>query len=110
LNLGGVFTGGPEIQISVDSANLVSNVSEIDFGTSNIGVPVVKTFTVSNVGVVPLTLGTVTLPSGFTLVAGATLSTLAPGQGATFVVRMSADVKGAVSGTLALSNNDADEG
>src|SRR5205823_11074767 len=39
LNLGGVFTGGPEIQISVDSAKLVSNVSKIDFGTTNIGVP-----------------------------------------------------------------------
>src|SRR6185295_10353294 len=50
------------------------------------------------------------LPSGFILISGPAATSLAPGQSASYVVRMTADAKGTFTGQLALANNDADEG
>jgi subtilisin family serine protease len=109
LNLGGIFTGGPEIEIAEGGVNLGDNTGRVDFGTSFIGAPTSRTLTVSNVGIVPLNLGTLTLPNGFTLVSGLSATLLNPGQSATFVVRMAAVAKGTFSGQLTLASNDADE-
>jgi hypothetical protein len=67
-----------------------------------------QTFTVRNDGTSALTLGAITLPSGFTLLEGLVKS-LAPGVSDTFTVRLDAANVGTFSGEITISNNDADE-
>ena len=74
----------------------------MDFGGTLVDAPVTQTITVGDVG-------TLTLPSGFSLVAdfGATL--LIPGQTTTFVVQMDAFIEGTYAGVISIESNDADE-
>lgn len=80
-----------------------------DFGTMPIGSPgVVRTFTVRNDGGSPLSLGRVSVPSGFLLIDGL-VATLAPGASDTFQVRMSTDTATSRSGQISFTTSDADE-
>ena len=82
-----------------------------DFGSvAQNSAAVVRTFTVRNDGGSTLTLGTPTLPAGFSLVASDPLvSSLAPGASDTFQVQMSTTSAGTESGQISFSNNDSNE-
>jgi len=67
-----------------------------------------KTLTVRNDGTAALTLGTVSVPAGFTVTEGLTPS-LAPGASDSFTVRLDTVTAGARSGELSFSNNDPNE-
>ena len=41
---------GPEIQVSLDTVDLADGLQAADFGSTSIGAPVTRTFTVSNLG------------------------------------------------------------
>ena len=88
-----------------------SNTDFTDFGSATQGgAAVVRTFTVRNDGGSTLTLGTPTLPAGFSLMAGDPLvSSLAPGASDTFQVQMSTTSTGTKSGQISISNNDSNE-
>ena len=77
-----------------------------DLGTSFVGASIDKTFTIVNAGTANLTLGTISLPSGFSLASGPTLTTLTPGQSTTFTVQLDAVAAGSCSGTLSIVTND----
>ncbi len=109
LNLGAVFTQEAEIQLYDGTTSLFDNVSAVDFGATDMGVPVTKTLTVANIGLQLLTLGALAVPAGFTLVSGLTATALATGQSATFVVRLPATTQGTMSGVLTLASNDPNE-
>ena len=81
-----------------------------DFGIVGQGSPAVsRTFAVRNDGTSPLMLGSLLLPSGFTLTER--LSTyLAPGASDTFTVRLNTTTAGMKSGQITFANNDGDGG
>jgi len=80
-----------------------------DFGSVAQGGPaIIRTFTVGNGGTAPLTLGTVTVPTGFTLTEGLSAG-LAPGLSDTFTVQLDTAIPGVKSGDISFATNDPDE-
>lgn len=81
----------------------------IDFGSLMEGGEAVSiTFTVFNDGDVDLTLGAVSVPSGYTLTEGLS-GTITPGNSDSFTVRLDTGTPGVKAGNISFSTNDADE-
>ena len=92
-----------------DGDTTPSTTDGTDFGSvSQGGTGVSRVFTVSNNGMTVLTLGTVTMPPGFTLTEGLSIS-LAPGASDTFTVRLDTNATGTKTGAVSFSTNDYDE-
>jgi hypothetical protein len=81
---------GPDIQV-LDGGTDIRDNGNVDLGNTPLGAVVTHTFTIRNNGTTPLTLGRVSVPYGYILVAGPGVTTLAPGQQTTFTVRMNTD-------------------
>jgi len=81
-----------------------TNVGSVVLGAA----PISRTFTVRNDGALPLVLGPVLVPEGFTLIEGLS-SNLLPGDSDTFTVRLETTVAGIKHGDLSFSTNDSDE-
>lgn len=103
---------GPEINVRESSGwNIPDNFGLSSFGATPIGVPVTKTYVVTNFGTADLILQPATVGTGYTIVTNlAANTTLAPGASANIVVRFDAASLGTTSTTLAFTSNDSDEG
>ncbi len=101
-------TTAPEIGVLDGSTNIVDGTGSVALGSGNVGSTVSKTFTIQNTGNADLTLGTVTVPTGFVLTQAPT-STVAAGASTTFTVSLNTTTAGTFSGELSFTNNDADE-
>ncbi len=106
---------GPEITVLGNGVSIADGDTSprtadgTDFGKVAVGSsPITRTFTVRNDGGGTLTLGTVTLPTGFTLVEGLPAS-LAPGASDTFTVRLDTAVAGTKTGDITFTTNDPNE-
>ena len=99
----------PEIELSLDGDDVPDNTGSVYFGSTDVGVPVTRMFTVENTGFGPLNLGSISLPPGFSLAAGFGSTTLLTGETTTFTVQLDAGSVGAPGGQLSFGNNDADE-
>jgi hypothetical protein len=100
----------PEIQVLDGATDIPDDTGAVSFGSTSVGAPVSKTFTVRNTGTADLTLSPViSVPAGFTVTAGFGAATLAPGTSTTFTVRLDATTADVFSGPLSFGNNDADE-
>ena len=100
---------GPELQVTVDGANVADGAGVVDFGSTLVGVPVSRTVVARNVGTTDLTLGAITVPEGFSVVSDFAATVVAPGQEASAVVQLEAAVAAEFSGVLSFASNDADE-
>jgi len=100
----------PEIALSLEATSIADGqVVPVDFGSVQIGgTGSTRTFTVRNDGTATLTLGTVTVPSRFTVTEGLPAS-LTPGASDTFQVRLDSAIAGSKNGSISLANNDSDE-
>lgn len=72
------------------------------------GAPLVRTFTVRNIGTLPLTLGALSVPPGFTPVENLVAS-LAPGEEDSFSVQLDSALAGLKTGSISFSSNDSNE-
>jgi uncharacterized protein (DUF2141 family) len=92
----------------LDGTTTVPNGTGSDsLGSTLVGVPVTKTFTVENLGTQNLTLyAPITLPAGFSLVSGFGSTTLAAGSSTTFTVRLDAASAGSYSGQVSFGTSD----
>jgi uncharacterized repeat protein (TIGR01451 family) len=99
----------PEIVVLDGSNSLTSGAGVLDFGDTQKGAPLTRTLTVRNLGTADLTLGTPSVPTGFSLVRGFGADTLAPGADTTFVLRLDAALSGRYTETLTFATNDSDE-
>jgi hypothetical protein len=101
----------PEITVRIGT-NGISDGQTVDFGSTNVGTSVDRTFTVVNDGTATLNLTNLdpsTLPTGFSLVANLGSNALAPGASTSFTLRFSPGSGGSFSGSIGLVNNDANE-
>ena len=105
----------PEVRVTGNGQTILDGDSSptaadgTDFGSAVPGTaPVQRTFTVLNQGAAPLTLGDLTLPSGFSLIEGLSAS-LAPAASDTFTLALDTTTVGSRTGQLSFTTNDADE-
>jgi len=99
----------PKIEVIESSNNIVDGTTTpLDFGSTNVGSIITKTFTVKNTGNAALNLSNLQLPTGFSLV-GSLPATLAAASQANFVVQVDANTAGSLSGELSFTTNDSDE-
>jgi hypothetical protein len=100
---------GPEIDVMLGTTAVIDGTSNLDLGRILVNGTLNRTFQVNNIGAAPLTLGTVTVPSGFTLVTPPASPVAASGT-TTFVIGLTSTIApGTFSGTVSFNNNDADE-
>jgi Ca2+-binding RTX toxin-like protein len=99
----------PEIVVWLNGSSL-ANGAATDFGRVTVGdASPVRTFQIHNDGKGTLTIGSIALPVGFSLL-DAPAGRLGRGDTTSFTVRMDAGAVATRSGRLTFSNNDADEG
>ena len=101
----------PEVSVLLDGGAALADgqAAAVDFGSSVQGRPgASRTFVVRNDGNAPLTLGTVSLPAGFTL-TDPLVGSLAAGASDRFVVLLSTDTSGERAGSISIPTNDANE-
>ncbi len=99
----------PDVGVAVDGSPVTAGVTTVDFGPTLVGLPVQKTFTVSNDGNQVLTLvEPIAVPSGF-LVSPFGQTVLNPGQTTTFTVTLPATTAGSYSGLVSFASDDPDE-
>ena len=105
----------PEVTVSYATVGITDNDTTpstgdgTDFGSVTQGqTGITHTFTVQNDGDATLYLGSVSVPSGFTLTEGLD-SSLAPGVSDTFSVRLDTASVGTKSGQVSFATNDSDE-
>ena len=80
----------------------------IDFGTTNFGSPITRTFNIENTGSATLNVSNLSLPSGFSLI-GNFPGAIGIGASDTFQVQLDALGDGTFSGTLQFTTDDGDE-
>lgn len=120
LSLDLVSVPAPEIQVTGigNPSNPPTNIIDgdgspffgngTDFGTTDVGTPISRTFTINNLGDAALTVGTPTLPLGFSL--GSFPSPIVTaGSSTSFTVTLDALAAGTYSGEVSFVNNDGDE-
>ncbi len=103
----------PEIRITSWNnewqEELYDGSSWTDLGTTGVGSPLTRTFTVENTGNAVLSLESwFSLPHGFTLVTSPSPS-VSPGSSTYFTIQMDASFAGSFSGYFSVGNNDGDE-
>jgi hypothetical protein len=96
----------PSMTVSDGSTTLANGASD-SFGSTPLGTPIQKTFTISNAaGTAALTVSNVSLPGGFSLIT-APAASIPAGGSTSMTVELNATTAGTVSGTLSFVNNMA---
>jgi len=103
----GAPVNGPITRLMYNQAALSDGSSQVNFGTTLPGAPVTQTFQVYNDGNANLTLGTITVPAGFSVASGFGATTLAPGASTSFSVQLTASAAGSYSGPVSFATNDS---
>lgn len=100
----------PEIEIALGSTSLLDGASMVDFGGTTMGVPVARTFTITNRGGGPLQLQEpISVPGGFRVISGFGTTSLGVDQSTSFAVQLDPATPGVFSGTMSIVSDDADE-
>ena len=112
----GVVGITPEIivlgnSVSITDGDTTPSVTDhTDFGTvARFGTAIIRTFTVRNEGGAPLTLGTVTAPTGFSVTTQPATFVAAGGGTTTFAIRLDTATTGPRSGQVSFFTTDSDE-
>jgi len=99
----------PEIEVFYGATALINESSTpIDFGSTPVGLPITKTFTLKNSGNSALTLTDIVLPTGFSLPSGLP-GAIQPNETANFTIKLEASAEGNYHNTVNIINNDPDE-
>lgn len=108
--VGGMFVTFGEIDVTHEGTQ-VADGSTFDFGVTELGTPVTRTFTVTNehpTGDLEL-FEPISVPDEFTVVNSFGQTTLAPGESTTFDIRFDSNPFGSYSGEVSFESGDADE-
>ena len=100
----------PEVELTLDGVVIDDGIGSVDFGTTLVAASATRTFTVTNVGGLNLTIqGPVLVPTGFSVTSPLSATSLAPGESASFTVTLDTSAPGNFSGPLSFGTNDLDE-
>lgn len=111
---------GPEINITGNSITILDNditpstADGTSFGSTVIGTPIIKTFTIHNQGTTdlvlsgPVTLTDVSAPQEF-VISQPAITTIPAGGSTTFTVTFNSAVAGTFTNTINIGSNDTDE-
>lgn len=114
----GISAAKPEIDIEGNTTSIVDGditptiTDWTDFGTTNVGGTIIRTFTIKNPGSANLTIGAITFSGANAAdfsVTTAPSATIAAGASTTFVVTFAPTTNGSKSATISVVNNDANE-
>ena len=100
----------PELSVSVSSSPL-PEAGTLDFGSTPIGAPLVKTITITNSQTSafttgPLVLGGISAPAGYSI-TGFPSASLGNGQSASFDLTLTAVAPGLITGPMKFTGNDS---
>jgi Ca2+-binding RTX toxin-like protein len=100
----------PDITVRIGGNAIADGTTApIDFGSVNQNTTgPTRTFTVVNDGDAPLTIGSVTVPGGYTI-TDPLVGPIAPGDSESFTVRLDTGSAGTKSGDVVITTNDPDE-
>jgi hypothetical protein len=100
----------PDIGVRLGGNNIADGTTAaVDFGSVNQGVTgPTRTFTVFNDGTGPLTIGSLSVPAGFTVI-DPLVGPIAAGGSESFTVRLDSSAGGSKSGDVVITSNDPDE-
>jgi uncharacterized repeat protein (TIGR01451 family)/CSLREA domain-containing protein len=107
-------TNAPEINVQGNSVTILDNdttpslLDHTDFGTTSVGIPITRTFTIQNLGIDDLTLGAITVPAGFSI-STAPVSPVTGGNSTQLGITCNAATQNSFSGTVSIPNNDSNE-
>jgi hypothetical protein len=102
----------PEIEVKIgDPAANVQDGSGVDWGTTGVGTPLTRTFTIVNSGTATLNLdvNSLLLPSGFSLISPFAAQVAPFGGQTSFTVELEAELPGAYHGFINFESDDLDE-
>ncbi len=101
------FVGAAQAASSLDVTGVQNGqTTPLSIGSAMVGTAKpTRTFTVKNLGNSNLTLGSVTIPSGFILSQGPA-SVVGPGKQTTFIIALDTAKAGSPCGTVSIANND----
>lgn len=109
IDLIGTGTGPQPAEVVVKEGTItIADGSSVSFGTTSVGNPLTKIYSIENTGDSDLTIGTVTVPSGFS-VTTAPAATVTSGSSTSLAVRLDATTAGVYAGGLSFATNDTDE-
>lgn len=92
-----------------DGDNSPSTTDHTDFGSTNIGSTVDRTYTIQNNGAATLTIVNPTVTGDFTLLTPPSTLSIVAGGSTTFTVRFVPTAAGTRNGTISFPNNDSSE-
>jgi predicted outer membrane repeat protein len=99
----------PEIQVLDATTEIVDgNTTALNFGSTTVGTPVVKAFTIKNTGTGELNLSNLQLPTGFSVV-GEVPATVAVGGETQLQIKLDAAASATPTGEISFATNDSDE-
>jgi Ca2+-binding RTX toxin-like protein len=102
-------TPTPEIEVLENTTDIADgSTTALDFGSTTVGTPVTKSFTINNTGTANLNLSNLQLPTGFSIV-GTLPATVAAGASQTLQIQLDATAAGTATGELSFTTNDSDE-
>jgi hypothetical protein len=110
INLSAAATS-PEIRVFDGNTELASG-DTVSFGSTPVGAPLTRTFTIQNAGDGNLVVSGFdgsSLPAGYSLLAGFGATTVAPGYSIILTVQFDAVAARAFGGTIHILNSDGDE-
>ncbi len=103
----GEFGAGAKVGLTQGTTTIAS-ASVFGVGSTYVGTPISKTFTVTNNGSQTLNITSpLTVPTGFTVTSTFGSTSLAPGASTTVTVEMSAAALGTFSGAASFTSNDS---
>ncbi|MDB5323016.1 MAG: choice-of-anchor domain, partial [Phycisphaerales bacterium] len=100
----------PDISVKLGGADIADNTTAaVDFGSVNQNAAgPTRTFTVFNDGTGPLTIGSLSVPAGFTVI-DPLVGPIAAGGSESFTVRLDTGTAGVKAGDVVITSNDPDE-
>jgi len=99
----------PQASLSFGGTTQSDQGATLSFGATPSGTPVTQVITVSNTGTAPLIVQPVTVPTGFSIVAGTDFTVnqvIAVGSSASVTIQLNASTVGTSSGAMTINDND----
>jgi Peptidase family M23/Beta-propeller repeat/PKD domain len=103
--------GAPAIEVFIGATYILDNrTTPMDIGEVAQGqTPATETFAMLNHGTATLDIGTINLPTGYSMKFPLTSSTILPGDNAEFTVQLDSTTPGTKTGQITFTTNDPEE-